>query len=79
MTICPRCRADQSNCRVEWQGVDAGQPAWTVWHCQRCSFTWRDTEPARSIDPDVRQAFSSVDPDQIGKYAQAIPPAPSSE
>ena len=76
MTICPRCRAGQSHCRMEWQGAaGAAKPPWTVWHCRRCSFTWRDTEPARSIDYNARKAFARVDPDHAEKYAQAIPSA----
>lgn len=75
MTGCPRCRADQSHCREEWQGVESGKLVWTVWHCTRCSFTWRDTEPACCIDYAVREAFSRVDPDRPEKYGQNIPPA----
>jgi hypothetical protein len=41
----------------------------------RCSFTWRDTEPARSIDYSVREAFSRIDPDRSEDYDQNIPPA----
>ena len=75
MNRCPRCRADNSHCRKEWQGFEFGKLVWTVWHCMRCSFTWRDTEPARSIDYTIREAFSRVDPDRPEKYDQNIPPA----
>ena len=75
MTSCPRCRGDHSHCGKEWQGVESGKLVWIVWHCRRCSFTWRDTEPARSIDYAVREPFSRVDPDQPENYGQNIPPA----
>ena len=90
MTSCPRCRGDHSHCCKEWQGFESGklvrQPLLvpesksalsfsTVWHCMRCSFTWRDTEPARSIDYAVREAFSRVDPDRPENYRHNIPPA----
>jgi len=75
MTRCPRCRADHSHCCKEWQGVESGKLVWTVWHCTRCSFTWRDSEPARSIDYAVREVFSRVDPDRSEDYDQNIPPA----
>ena len=75
MNSCPRCRADHSHFRKEWQGFESGKRVWTVWHCMRCSFTWRDTEPARSIDHSVREAFSRVDPDRPENYGQNIPPA----
>jgi hypothetical protein len=75
MTRCPRCRADHSHCYKEWQGVESGKLVWTVWHCMHCSFTWRDTEPARSIDYAVREAFSRIDPDRSEDYDQNIPPA----
>ena len=64
MTSCPRCRADRSHCRKEWEGAESGKRVWTVWHCLRCFFTWRDSEPARSTDYAVREAFFRVDPDR---------------
>ena len=75
MTSCPRCRADRSHCRKEWEGAESGKRVWTVWHCLRCSFTWRDSEPARSTDYAVREAFFRVDPDRPEAYGQNIPPA----
>jgi C4-type Zn-finger protein len=75
MTSCPRCRADHSHCCKQWKGVQSGKIVWTIWHCQRCSFSWRDTEPARSIDYAARETFSRVDPDRPEKYGQNIPPA----
>lgn len=79
MNRCPRCRADHSRCRKEWQGVELGKVVWTVWHCMRCSFSWRDTEPARSIDYTIREAFSRVDPERPENYDQNIPPARARE
>jgi C4-type Zn-finger protein len=75
MTGCPRCRSAHTHCRRQWQGFESGNLVWTVWHCERCCFTWRDTEPARSIDNAVREAFSRVDPDRPEQYGQNIPPA----
>ena len=75
MTHCPRCCSDLSHCRKELEGMESGQLVWIIWHCMRCSFTWRNTEPPQSIDPAVREPFSSVDPDHPEKYGQNIPPA----
>ena len=67
MISCPRCCADHSQCRKEHQGTESGKLVWTIWHCLRCSFTWRDTEPAQSIDYSVREPFSRLDPDDSKK------------
>lgn len=75
MNSCPRCQAEHSHCRRELQGHESGKRVWSIWHCTRCSFTWRDTEPARSIDYSVRDPFSRVDPDHPEKYGHNIPPA----
>jgi hypothetical protein len=72
---CPRCRAADEQLRVEHRGVEDGALVWTVRYCTRCAFTWRDTEPARSIDYEAREAFFRVDPDQPEKYRYNIPPA----
>ena len=72
---CPRCQAKPKDCVQECQGKEDGVVVWTVYHCTRCSFTWRDSEPDRSINYDVREAWFRVDPDQPDKYPDLIPPA----
>ena len=47
---CPRCRSAKQHLRTEYQGREGDVVLWTVRHCNRCSFTWRDSEPAESID-----------------------------
>lgn len=46
---CPRCQADKKHLRTEHEGREDGKLVWTVYYCQRCSFTWRDSEPADSL------------------------------
>lgn len=41
--ICPRC-ADE---HIETMAHSPVANVWTVFQCQRCFYTWRDTEPAR--------------------------------
>jgi hypothetical protein len=72
---CPRCAAAAEHCRVETQGHENGAVLWTVFHCLRCSFTWRDTEPARSIDPKLRDPWGRMDPSRPQDYRYNIPPA----
>ena len=72
---CPRCQATEQALRTEHQGIESGQLIWTVYYCQRCAFTWRDSEPLESIDYDERDPWFRVDPDQPEKYHHNIPPA----
>lgn len=72
MSNCPRCQGDQT--RVEHEGVEDGQTVWTVYYCEACCFTWRDTEPAESIDASVRPKIFRVDPSEAERYPVIIPP-----
>ena len=72
---CPRCQSETKYLRTEYEGREDGELVWTVYHCQRCAFTWRDSEPAASIDYAVRDAWFRVDADQLDQYPQNIPPA----
>ncbi|HHC3377469.1 TPA: non-oxidative hydroxyarylic acid decarboxylases subunit D [Klebsiella pneumoniae] len=39
--ICPRC-ADE---KIEVMATSPVKGVWTVYQCQHCLYTWRDTEP----------------------------------
>ena len=41
--ICPRC-ADE---KIEVMATSPVKGVWTVYQCQHCLYTWRDTEPLR--------------------------------
>jgi C4-type Zn-finger protein len=74
---CPRCQSTQDKVRVEYRGRDGHRIVWTVRYCTACAFTWRDTEPAESIDCQSRDAWFQIDaphPEQPFK----IPPAKES-
>ena len=75
MNACPRCLSAEEHLRVEHQGREDGAVVWTVYHCNRCSFTWRDSEPAESIDPEVRDPDFRIFPDEPERYRYNIPPA----
>ena len=68
---CPRCAGERN--RLEREGREDGRVLWRVFHCERCAFTWRDSEPAASIDPNERDPWFQVDPDADFPYN--IPPA----
>ena len=72
---CPRCNAEKEHCRVEHEGREEGVLVWTVYYCEACAFTWRDSEPPESIDYEKRDAWFRVDPGQVEKYPQNIPPS----
>ncbi len=73
MTTCPRCERDKT--RLEYEGSETGRTLWRVYHCLACAFTWRDTEPAASIDAKMRDRWFQVDPDDDGGFSYNIPPA----
>ena len=74
MSLCPRCQAAEDNIRVEHKGLNAqGELVWTIFHCSTCEFTWRDSEPAISIDYHSREEFFRVDPEKA--YPVIMPPA----
>lgn len=72
---CPRCQSDEKHLRSEYEGRENGELLWTVYHCERCAFSWRDSEPAESIDYARRESWFQVDADDLDKYPQNIPPA----
>lgn len=72
---CPRCKSEKKHLRKEHEGHEAGKLLWTVYYCRRCAFTWRDSEPAESIDPDVREAWFRIDAENADSYPYNIAPA----
>ena len=73
--MCPRCAAEKKHLRTEHEGREDGELVWMVYHCSRCSFTWRDSELPESIDYEQREAWFRVDPDKPEQYHHNIPPA----
>ena len=71
---CPRCNAGEEYLRIEHQGREGAEILWTVYYCQHCCFTWRDSEPAESIDPEQRDPWFRVDPERREEYRHNIPP-----
>ncbi len=74
MSLCPRCQSANDQIRTEHKGLNAqGELVWTIFHCNACEFSWRDSEPAISIDYDTREAFFRIDPKK--DYPVIMPPA----
>lgn len=71
---CPRCRG--SEVELQYQGKEDGRVIWSILHCARCSFTWRDSEPPESIVSEKRDPFFNVDPDEIARYPIVLAPTP---
>ena len=70
---CPRCAV--ANAAPMHVGSENGQPLWTVWHCAACAYTWRDSEPAETIDPRKRPAWAQLQGVDLNSLRQVIPPA----
>jgi hypothetical protein len=76
---CPRCRSTGETIRLEHTATVNKTAVWRIWNCQQCSFTWRDSEPERTIDAEAREAWSRVYPDDPDRYVYNIPPAADPE
>lgn len=73
MKHCPRCTAQQGT--LAYAGTEAGTVIWRAWHCSACAFTWRDSEPAETVDPQRRPPWAQLHGIDLGGLRQVIPPA----
>ncbi len=71
---CPRCRSKET--LVDFRGEHDGELVWTIHRCHECCYSWRDSEPASTIDPAARASQFAVDvsdPDRFPKILQQLP------
>lgn len=58
--ICPRC----ADTHIELMATSPVKGVWTVYQCQHCLYTWRDTEPLRRTSREhYPQAFRMTQKD----------------
>lgn len=58
--ICPRC----ADAHIELMATSPVKGVWTVYQCQHCLYTWRDTEPLRRTSREhYPQAFRMTQKD----------------
>jgi C4-type Zn-finger protein len=69
---CPRCLG--SDTYVCKEGKEDGQLVWTMYYCNTCEFNWRDSEPAETIDPDLRPSAFQLDPTRLEDFEVVLPP-----
>lgn len=55
--ICPRCADEQ----IEVMAKSPVKDVWTVYQCQHCLYTWRDTETASPHQPRTLPGSVSYD------------------
>lgn len=63
---CPRC--GKENLRLEYEGKEDNKVIWRIYHCNLCSFTWRDTEPEHITNFEKRDSDFRVYPDDLERY-----------
>lgn len=68
---CPRCRAEAIT--VLARSADPGM--WEVLACQRCTYTWRTSEPAAQTTAAVYPAKFALSEADIAS-APEVPPVP---
>ena len=64
-TSCPRC--ETAGAQQVHEGRENGQRLWAAFHCSHCAFSWRDSEPATTIDPRKRPAWAQLKNADLGK------------
>jgi C4-type Zn-finger protein len=70
--ICPRC--GESDIRKDYEAKEDGRVLWSVWHCNSCCFSWRDSEPPTAIDPAVRDRDFHLEADRLPGYPEVLAP-----
>jgi C4-type Zn-finger protein len=70
--ICPRC--EERRIVQVHEGHEQGKRVWGVWHCDHCAFTWRDSEPASTIDPRKRPGWSQLKGVDLSRLRQLFEP-----
>ncbi|ECH0725124.1 hypothetical protein GRZ51_003375 [Salmonella enterica subsp. enterica serovar Bareilly] len=70
--ICPRC----ADAHIELMATSPVKGVWTVYQCQHCLYTWRDTEPLRRTSREhYPQAFRMTPKDiDDAPMVPSIPP-----
>lgn len=53
--ICPRC----ADAHIELMATSPVKGVWTVYQCQHCLYTWRDTEPLRRTSREHYRTLST--------------------
>jgi transposase-like protein len=70
--VCPRCRSNTTEVR----GSSPVADVWTVYGCDTCFYTWRNTEGEANTNPDKYPAVFRLAPEDLPKLqvAPRIPP-----
>ncbi|VEA33100.1 Hydroxyaromatic non-oxidative decarboxylaseprotein D [Salmonella enterica subsp. enterica] len=55
--ICPRC----ADAHIELMATSPVKGVWTVYQCQHCLYTWRDTETVTPYQPRTLSTSVSHD------------------
>lgn len=68
--ICPRC--ETAGAVQVYEAHENGQRIWGAFHCGHCAFSWRDSEPATTIDPRKRPAWAQLKNVDLGKLRRLL-------
>lgn len=68
---CPRCCSSQTELQHSAKDHE-GRLLWEVLHCQGCSFTWRTSEPAETIDPEKRPVWFTLRKEDLSELRDVI-------
>jgi transposase-like protein len=72
---CPRCASGSEHSKLQHAGREEGRLVWQVFRCERCAFTWRSTEPPRTLDPALRERWTYMSDLNPTNYRSGIAPA----
>lgn len=74
MNSCPRC--DKSNLRLEHEGKENGQVVWSIYYCQECGYSFRDSESERVLVRENRPDEFNLKSTNPEDYPFMMPPNP---
>ncbi|MEL0082461.1 MAG: non-oxidative hydroxyarylic acid decarboxylases subunit D [Gammaproteobacteria bacterium] len=74
MNSCPRC--DKTNLRLEHQGREQGEVVWTIFYCEDCGYSFRDSEDERVLVRDQRRPEFNLESTNPEDYPFMMAPNP---
>ena len=74
MNSCPRCA--KSHLRLEHEGKELGKVVWSIFYCEDCGYSFRDSEPENILVREKRRPFFNLESTNPEDYPFMMAPNP---